>query len=351
MSAHRSVYLRLALIVSITGCSQAVDVEQTSEESALVTFSGPTMGTAYSVRLYDASGELAPKDWQVPVDARLAELNHLMSTYDSESELSRFNKSKSTDWYPVSIETAKVVQFALAVAERSSGAFDPTVGPVVNLWGFGPDGRRRDPPADSEIEKVKSRTGYRKVSVRQDPPSLRKAESALYLDLSAIAKGYAADQVSALLEQLSADSSMVEIGGEVVCSGTKPGGEVWRIGLERPSPQGRALQLVLGLRDEAVATSGDYRNFFEQDGIRYSHTIDPTSARPVTHGLATVTVGANSCMEADALATAILVMGPKIGYDWAEEESIAAYLVEHSEGGFSEKMTSAWKQKMYEVQP
>ncbi len=135
---------------------------------------------------------------------------------------------------------------------------------------------------------------------------------------------------------------MVEIGGEVVCRGEKPDGSPWRIGVEKPEPSGRTLQMIVELRDEALATSGDYRNFFEQDGVRYSHTINPRTGRPVQHTLATVSVRAADCMHADALATCLLVMGPSEGYDWAEERGVAALMIERTDDGFREHATTAW---------
>ena len=173
-------------------------------------------------------------------------------------------------------------------------------------------------------------------------PKHRGTLRALYLDLSAVAKGYAVDQVSALLHKHGATASMVEIGGEVVCRGRKPDGSPWRIGLEKPDTRGRALQAVIVLVDEAVATSGDYRNFFQSGSARFSHTINPKSGRPVEHQLATVSVRAESCMEADAWATAILVMGPVDGYNWAEDQGVSALLIERKKESFVERATTAW---------
>lgn len=316
-----------------------------SPAPSIESFSGPTMGTRYNIS-YASDGQSdadALAERQKVVDARLAEINKRMSTYDPESELSRFNNSDSTDWFEVSEETAKVVTFALEVAKETDGAFDPTVGPVVNLWGFGPDGRRKEPPSDKEIEASLKRVGYQNVDARLEPPGLKKSRRDIYIDLSAVAKGYASDAVSELLEKSGAAASMVEIGGEIACRGLKPGGEPWRIGVEKPDERGRALQTVVELTDQAVATSGDYRNYFRTDGMRYSHTIAPQTGRPVEHSLATVSVRANTCMEADAWATAILVMGPQQGYNWAQEHGVAAMLIERTKDGFAEKTTDAWR--------
>ena len=162
----------------------------------LVTFSGATMGTRYAVTIAERADI---KELQKKVDARLAEINGEMSTYDKESELSRFNQSTGLDWFTVSADTARVVKFALDVAKSTKGSFDPTVGPAVNLWGFGPDGRRKEPPSENEIAEVLARIGYQNLEVREEPPALRKKRADLYLDLSAVAKGYAVDEVAKLL--------------------------------------------------------------------------------------------------------------------------------------------------------
>ena len=303
-------------------------------EIGVVTFSGQTMGTFYKVRLAaQAPSSQWPPDTSAvrqQVRSRLAEINRLMSTYDSQSELSRFNASDSEGWFPVASETARVVAFALEIAELSDGAFDPTVGPAVNLWGFGPNKRRGKLPTDDAISQALERVGYQNISVRSEPPSLRKMNPDAYLDLSAIAKGYAVDQVAELLEAQGFGAAMVEIGGEVRTFGTKPNDIPWRIAIEKPRvpkiPPGTSepFQQILELRKAAIATSGDYHNYFERDGVRYSHTIDPQTGRPVQHQLAVVTVHAETCMEADALATALLVMGVEPGYDWSEQHQVAA---------------------------
>lgn len=301
-------------------------------------FSGSTMGTSYSVRYVDAADE-PDSQLQARVEKRLAEINRMMSTYDAESELSKFNQHEGDDWFSVSEETAHVVAYALKVAEDSGGAFDPTVGPIVNLWGFGPSRRREQPPSEVEIGEAISSVGHEKLSVRQEPPALRKSNAGLYVDLSAIAKGYGVDEISDLLADLGYLNSMVEIGGEVRTRGSKPGEEPWRIGVEKPDSGGRNLQKIYPLRDGAMATSGDYRNFFEYEGVRYSHTIDPITGQPVQHQTATVTVLAETCIEADALATGLLVMGDGKGYDWCIEHDIAALFLAREEDGVVERAT------------
>ena len=329
------VWGALALIVGVCGLL-SLWTSTEDEPVGLVSFSGPTMGTRYAVSLAAGNGTANwPPDVQEVqqrVEERLAEINRRMSTYDPESELSRFNRLNSSDWFSVSAETAEVVAAALKIAERTSGAFDPTVGPIVNLWGFGPDKSRMEIPGDGPIAEALQRVGYEKVSVRMNPPAIRKSLPEVYLDLSGIAKGYASDEISALLDDLGFPNTMVEIGGEVRTRGAKIDGSPWRIGIEQPDDLDRQVHAAVTLLNAGMATSGDYRNFFEHEGVRYSHTIDPATGRPVGHSLAAVSIVAPTCMEADALATAVLVMGDQKGYDWCLAEDVAAmFLVRQGE--------------------
>jgi len=317
-------------------------VQPKATELKVESFDGLTMGTSYSVLYVDPSCDAGPPTFKAYVTARLIEINARMSTYDPESELSRFNQYEQAEWFAVSAETATVVAFAIQLAAETDGAYDPTIGPVVNLWGFGPDRRRPSLPTDEAIAMALKRVDYRAVEVRADPPALRKQRPDIYLDLSSIAKGYASDAIGELLAAQGVTNYMVEIGGEVATQGKKPDGSPWRIGLEEPDPSNRTYEKVVELSGDAIATSGDYRNFFQRHGVRYSHTIDPTTGHPVKHDLATVTVRAASCIKADAWATAMLVMGPERGYNWAERRGIAALLIRRGEDGSQEQATSNW---------
>lgn len=305
--------------------------------------SGPTMGTEYNVLVVYDSDQLDPHDLRTEIDARLTKTNRRMSTYDPSSELSQFNQSNSYDWFSVSKETAEVVTYALLVAKQTDGAYDPTVGPLVNLWGFGPGKKKREVPTDEAITDAKARVGFTQVEARLDPPALRKDDPNIYMDLSSVAKGHGVDAISILLEEFGFTAYMVEIGGEVRTHGTKPGKQPWRIGLEDPDSKHRTASNVLELSaNESIATSGDYQNFFEIDSARFSHTISPQTGKPVQHDLATVTILASNCRNADALATAILVLGPQEGYDWAVEQKVAAYLVRRTDNGPEIITTPAW---------
>ena len=300
------------------------------------------MGTTYSVQLVDPPQTVEPAALQDRVDDVLADINASMSTYDAGSELSRFNASSSTDWYGVSAELAGVVAAAQAVSEASGGSFDITVGPLVNLWGFGPGEGSGVPPSPEQVSAAKLRTGYGKLHVRLSPPALRKSDPDLYVDLSAIAKGYGVDRVAALLDAAGIENYLVEIGGELRARGLNVRREPWRIAVERPDPAGRTVQQVVALTDAAMATSGDYRNFFEAGGTRYSHTIDPATGRPVTHDLASVTVVGADAMHADAHATALLVMGVDRGQTFARTSGLAALFISRTLTGFETRATPAW---------
>ncbi len=349
MSAIRLCRLTLVvwLLVLLVGCAQGSGATQPN----VVGFVGLTMGTTYSVKLARVPPGRQLKDIHRDVDRLLDRLNGLMSTYLADSEVSRFSQSRSTDWFPVSRETATVVAEAQRVSQLTGGAFDVTVAPLVNLWHFGPKEPKRKIPADEEIQAAKQRVGYQHLHVRLEPPALRKDLPELSLDLSAIAKGYAVDRVAEYLESLGAADYLVEIGGETRTKGRKADGTPWRIGIEQPDPSGMAIMKVLEPGDRAVATSGDYRNYFEVDGRRYSHEIDPRTGRPVEWHLASVTVVADRCMTADALATALMVLGPVEGYNFSVRQKLAVLLVVRKQGGGFEVKTTPQFQRLFGSDP
>lgn len=307
-----------------------------------ITLSGPTMGTQYTVKLAKLPDGISAEFLSGEINDRLRLINQQMSTYIEDSEISRFNRAAADSWFDVSPETALVVQAAQSISESTGGAFDVTVGPLVDLWNFGPDRREQTLPSDAEVDKARQRVGFAKLSVRKAPPALKKDAEGLRVDLSAIAKGYAVDAVAEILDECGVTSYMVEIGGEIRVKGSRPGAGGWRIGIESPVSGKRRIERVIELKDIAMATSGDYRNYFEVDGKRYSHTIDSATGRPVKHALASVTVLAKDCMTADALATALLVMGPERGLAWAEENRVAARFVTRTKEGFHEQTSKSF---------
>ena len=226
----------------------------------------------------------------------------------------------------------RVLEMAQDISERSGGAFDITVGPLVNLYGFGPDPKVESLPTDKQIDALRNRIGYKKLHLDSTAKTLRKDHPQMYVDLSAIAKGFAVDLIAEHLNTLNIENYMVEIGGEVRTRGQNRDSKPWQIAIEKPNQGQRAIHRVIGLRNMAMATSGDYRNYYlAEDGSRISHTIDPRTARPVKHNTASVTVLEASSARADALATAMMVLGPDAGLELAERESLAVLFLIRSE--------------------
>ncbi len=317
--------------------------QQTAPE--LVTLNGLTMGTSYMVKYLQTGAQKqvpGQETVQQAIDEVLKQVNQQMSTYIEDSEISRFNRYRKTDWFPVSRDFALVLDEALKLAEFTGGALDVTIGPLVNLWGFGPEARPTQIPSEEEIQKRLKLVGYHLLEVRPEPPAVRKKNANVYCDLSSIAKGFGVDKVSAYLDSLNIRNYLVEIGGEVRGRGTGPGGAVWRVGVATPD-RGFDIRKVVKISNLAMATSGDYHNYFEADGVRYSHTIDPRTGRPIQHKLASVTVAAASCMEADGLATALDVMGPEQGIKFAREHQLAVFMLVREGTRFKELMTPSFE--------
>ncbi len=297
---------------------------------------GSTMGTYYAVTYAGAAscaGELSEV-----LEDELDAVNAQMSTYLPESELSRFNASNDLDWVDVSIELAQTIAVAHELSEQSQGAFDVTVGPLVNVWGFGPE-ERTEPPTAEEVALALTRVGYDKLMVDVDRSALRKQHVDLYVDLSAIAKGHGVDRLAAVLDRHGCEHFLVDIGGEVRTRGHNASGSDWRVGIEVPDGSG-SIQRVLYLSGQAVATSGDYRNFRVESGSRFSHTIDPRLGRPVNHDLVSVTVVAERAELADGYATLISVLGAESGLRFASDRHLAVFLIVRQEAGFEERYTA-----------
>ena len=327
----------------VVWCSLFSGAPRFAKASELVTLAGRTMGTTYSVKLPALPSEMTRDALQAEIDACLIAVNGQMSTWQRDSEISRFNRFQKTGWFPVSEDTARVVDAALDVSRQTGGAFDITVGPLVNLWSFGPEKPEKKLPPQSLIEGTKARVGSQFLEMRESPPALRKTRPDVYVDLSAIAKGFGVDRVASVLEGHAISAYMVEIGGEVRTQGNKPDGKPWRVGIETPTPFTRGIHNALALSGQSLATSGDYRNFVVIDGKRYSHTIDPRTGWPVDHSLTSASVVAESCMLADAHATALMVLGPKAGYDWAKKHDVAALMIVRDGDRFIEKTTPAFE--------
>lgn len=322
--------LFLVFAIVLSSCSQP-------DTDKALRLTGNTMGTHWLVTI--SKGEnIDAKALKSDISKVLKRVNQQFSTYIPDSEVSRFNQLKSLESFNVSPEVVEVISAAQAISRQTGGAFDITVGPLVNLWGFGPD-LKVDKPEPSLVATVLENMGYQQLGTSSDPPQLRKKIPNLQVDLSAIAKGYGVDELASLLDQYGIEDYLVDIGGELKVKGFNPKNELWRIAIEKPSQGQRKAQQLLQLENVAVATSGDYHNYFEENGVRYSHTIDPLTGSPITHKLASVTVLHESAMRADALATAINVLGEKKGYEFAVEKGLEVYMIVHEADNFVAKST------------
>ena len=319
----------LIALLLIGGCDHAPEV---------VKISGSKFGTSYHITI--VADQPAPADLAEQIDAALDVVDLSMSTYKSESELSLFNRLPATETVAASPELWTVLQTSRQVWQQSAGAFDPTVGPLVDLWGFGPQMTNDRIPSDDEIAKALASIGYQYLVLNSDEQTISKALP-LRLDLSAVAKGYAVDQVADLLEMLALPDYLVEVGGEMRVSGLNPKGQPWRIAIETPDAMGQ-VDNIIALESAAIATSGDYRNYFEKDGKRYSHSIDPRTGRPIEHRLASVTVVADRCIDADAWATAFLVMGDEAALEIANQQSIAVYMLVKAKAKAKDQFTAVY---------
>ncbi|MCG7488673.1 FAD:protein FMN transferase [Vibrio sp. Of14-4] len=321
-----------ASLFIIAGCEKPVDQ---------VHLSGPTMGTTYNIKYIVAEGQPTPDVVQKEVDRLLEQVNDQMSTYRTDSELSLFNQSESSQPFEVSPQTATVVKEAIRLNNLTLGALDVTVGPLVNLWGFGPEARPEVVPSDNELKKRKAETGIEHLSVNGN--ALSKDIPNLYVDLSTIAKGWGVDVVADYIESQGILNYMVEVGGEMRLKGLNREGVKWRIAIEKPTVDERAIQEIIEPGDMAIATSGDYRNYFEKEGVRYSHIINPQTGKPINHKVVSVTVLDKSSMTADGLATGLMVLGEDKGMKVANDNNIPVFMIVKSSDGFIELASDAYK--------
>ncbi len=298
----------------------------------LVTVTGKTMGTTWSVKV--VSSDIESTELKAVLDDRLVKLNDVFSTYISDSELSVLNRTSGT--VEMSDELTQVVNISRDIYEISEGAFDVTVGPLVNLWGFGPEGPVNGVPAEAEIADTLGRIGFSRVTIKGN--QLTKPDN-LSIDLSAVAKGYAVDVIAGLLDERGETRYLVEIGGEVKTRGLNDRDQPWVIGVEAPDMEIRRLYGTIPVTEQGMATSGDYRNYFEHEGQVYSHTLDPSSGWPVSHNLASVTVLHESAAYADGLATAFSVLGLNRTMVVAEANNLKVFAIIRGSSGF-ESVTS-----------
>ncbi len=329
----RGLSLYLMFVFLLSGC------ENVTAQKYPFAYSGPIMGTSFSIKATHIPEQTSVENLQQLILKRLQAINQRMSTYIKDSELSLFNALPSTKPKIISAELYKVLDAAQNISQLSGGAFDITIGPLVNLWGFGPDIMLSQAPKSEAIKQLLEQTGYAKLQLRKQDLTAIKTLASLSIDLSALAKGYAVDEVARILEEQGIKDYLVEIGGEIRLKGNNLQGKKWRIAIEKPTINKRELEKVVAITDTAMATSGDYRNFFEQEGQRFSHTIDPRTGYPISHKLASVTVLTEACMLADAWATALMVLGPEEAYKMAEQQQLAVFFIIKTEQGFAERAT------------
>ncbi len=331
---RRAVLQAFGAATLLAGCGRSSQVARAHE------FRGPTMGTSYSLKLYAPGlGSTAAEAAHAAVAGAFADIVERMSLHDAGSELSRFNRHALTAPFAVSAETFAVFEQARQASARSAGAFDATIAPAVAAWGFGP-AARPGIPAPELLRAARETVGWRGLGL--DPAALTVAKHSpeISVDFSGIAKGHAVDVASRALDALGHARYLVEAGGEIRTRGRNADGRPWQIAIERPDAVPQRAYRIVPLTDLSMATSGDYRIYFERDGERYCHEIDPASGCPIRNGLASVTVVAPACAFADAMATALMVMGPTAGLAFAVEQGLAAHFIARDADGRLREFTT-----------
>lgn len=331
-----SFWFCLLVLSALSGCTYDSGLQS-------VRLSGATMGTTYSVTIVSETEIENAQALQFQIDERLRQLNQQLSTYIDDSEINGLKKLPINKWGSISTSVEDVLSTSLTVFEWSEGAFDVTLRPLIDLWGFGPSESLDQVPDSKAISTALQRVGFNHLQLDLERHQVRR-KAPVDLDFSAVAKGYGVDQIALLLEQNGVTNYLVEIGGEIRLKGQSAKGRAWTIAVERPQINlTQQVYKAISLSDIAMATSGDYRNYFEQNGQRYSHTLDPRTGRPITHNLASVTVLHPSAAMADALATAFNVMGVEQARLLANSKDIAALFIIKEEAGFSELSSDAFK--------
>ncbi|MDN2485970.1 FAD:protein FMN transferase ApbE [Kosakonia sacchari] len=325
------IFLRagvVAALLLLAGCDTGSKAQPTVLE-------GKTMGTFWRVSVVDISPQQA-QTLQQKIQTQLDADDHLMSTWKDDSALMRFNHSTSTAPWPVSAAMADIVTTSLRVGEKTDGAMDITVGPLVNLWGFGPDKQPVNTPSQARIDAAKARTGLAHLTVinRAGEQFLQKDLPDLFVDLSTVGEGYAADHLAALMEREGIARYLVSVGGALASRGMNAQGQPWRVAIQKPTDRENVAQAVVDINGHGISTSGSYRNYYELDGKRISHIIDPRSGRPIQHALVSVTVIAPTALEADAWDTGLMVLGTEQAKEVVKREGLAVFMIIKDGDGF-----------------
>ena len=336
-------YAVLAVLVGLSAWFYFAPGPSGSERPTVL--SGPTMGTTYTVKVAKRFAPEETRQAAEAIRAALDDVNSKMSTYVPTSEVSRFATAPANAPFSISEDTAEVMRKAMGLSEASDGAFDVTVRPLVDAWGFGPDGRPERRPGAEETSALLARVGYRKLRLDVAKREVTKTADGVSVDLSAIAKGYAVDRVALALEALGHTDYLVEVGGEMRAGGERASGSPWRVGIERPTTGGgREVIRVIQLTGHGLATSGNYRNYYVEDGVRYAHTIDPKTGQPVRHRLQSVSVVHPEAAIADGWATALMVLGESKAIEVAKAKQLAAmFVISGPNGALDVEMTDAFR--------
>ncbi|WP_413738564.1 FAD:protein FMN transferase ApbE [Sodalis sp. RH21] len=338
MKNYAAILLGGALLLA--GC----DKPQAENSGSAWSAEGKTMGTFYRVTLASPPAE-AVAGLQEQIGQLLEQDNHELSTYQSDTVLSRFNQYTGTDPQPVSAGMADIITTALRIGAKTAGAMDITVGPLVNLWGFGPDKQPVTLPTQQQIDAARERVGLRHLRLIEDNRGqwLQKDLPDLYVDLSTLGEGYATDHLAALLERRGITRYLVSVGGAVISRGLSPQGQPWRVAIQRPTDKEIGAQAIVDLQGHGISTSGSYRNYYELQGKRLSHIIDPATGRPIEHKLVSATVIAPTALEADGWDTGLMVLGSEKAKALAEQQGLAVYLITKTDGGFATWMSPQFK--------
>ena len=335
-------FLRVGLLATLfmLAACDAPAPSAKSETAAATVLEGKTMGTFWRVSAIDLSAARA-EELRGKIQAQLDGDDQLMSTYKNDSALMRFNQSKSTSPWPVSEAMADIVTESLRVGYKTNGAMDITVGPLVNLWGFGPNKQPVKTPDQAQIDVARAKTGLLHLSVinQSGQQYLQKDIPDLFVDLSTVGEGYAADHLARLMAEEGISRYLVSVGGALVSRGMNASDKPWRVAIQKPTDEQNAVQAIVDINGHGISTSGSYRNYYELDGKRISHVIDPQTGRPITHNLVSVTVIAPTALEADAWDTGLMVLGTEKAKEVVRQQGLAVYMITREGEGFKTWMS------------
>lgn len=338
-------FFRAALLgacVLFSGCDSATT--PATPASTTTVLDGKTMGTFWRVSVIGVD-EAKAQALRAKVQAQLDADDRLLSTWKNDSALMRFNHATDTRPWPVSEAMADIVTLSLRIGAKTHGAMDITVGPLVNLWGFGPDKQPVATPDAQAIAAAKARTGLQHLQVinQSGRQFLQKDIPDLFVDLSTVGEGYAADHLARLMEQEGISRYLVSVGGALVSRGMNGEGKPWRVAIQKPTDRENAVQAIVDINGHGISTSGSYRNYYELDGKRISHVIDPQTGQPITHKLVSVTVIAPTALEADGWDTGLMVLGPEKAQQVVREQGLAVYMIVKEGEGFKTWMSPQFR--------